>query len=249
VTRFPNIDVPVVSITITQSGAAPSELETQVTKRVEDAVANLTGVKNVISTVTDGRSVTAIEFRLEVNVDRAINDVEDAIAKIRADLPRGVDEPVVEGQARFVHRAAPRGEDARPGDGEAVGPHPERAHERHVLAPPPALDPAVFAEIASEIGEEGARQVLTTFLADSPARIDRLREGAATGRTLAVEHEAHTLKGAAGTLGLLRLADLARRLEEEARAGRTGDFDALVTALSAALDELSGTFDQRDAAA
>jgi multidrug efflux pump subunit AcrB len=114
VTRFPNIDVPVVSITITQSGAAPSELETQVTKRVEDAVANLTGVKNVISTVTDGRSVTAIEFRLEVNVDRAINDVKDAIAKIRADLPRGVDEPVVEridveGQAIVTYTAAAPG--------------------------------------------------------------------------------------------------------------------------------------------
>ncbi len=96
VTRFPNIDVPVVSVTVTQSGAAPSELETQVTKKVEDAVANLTGVKHVISTITDGRSVTAIEFRLEVDTDRAVNDVKDAVAKIRADLPRGIDEPVTE---------------------------------------------------------------------------------------------------------------------------------------------------------
>jgi hydrophobe/amphiphile efflux-1 (HAE1) family protein len=96
VTRFPNIDVPVISVTVTQSGAAPSELETQVTRRIEDAVANLTGVKNVISTVTDGQSLTAIEFRLEVNTDRALNDVKDAIAKIRAELPRSIDEPVVE---------------------------------------------------------------------------------------------------------------------------------------------------------
>jgi len=96
VTRFPNIDVPVVAVTITQQGAAPSELETQVTRRVEDAVANLPGVKNVISTVTDGQSVTAIEFRLEINTDRAVNDVKDAIARIRADLPRTIDEPVVE---------------------------------------------------------------------------------------------------------------------------------------------------------
>jgi multidrug efflux pump subunit AcrB len=96
VTRFPNLDIPVVAVTVTQIGAAPSELETQVTKRVEDAVANLAGVKNLISTVTDGQSVTAIEFRLEVNVDRAVNDVKDAIAKIRAELPRAIDEPVVE---------------------------------------------------------------------------------------------------------------------------------------------------------
>ncbi|UEM01600.1 efflux RND transporter permease subunit [Skermanella rosea] len=96
ITRFPNIDVPVVSITVTQSGAAPSELESQVTKQVEDAVANITGVKHVTSTITDGTSTTAIEFRLEVDTDRAVNDVKDAIAKIRADLPRTIDEPIIE---------------------------------------------------------------------------------------------------------------------------------------------------------
>ena len=104
VTRFPNIDVPVVSVAISQSGAAPAELETQVTKIVEDAVANITGVKHVLSTLTDGLSTTAIEFRLEVDTDRAVNDVKDAIEKVRQDLPRTIDEPVVqridvEGQA------------------------------------------------------------------------------------------------------------------------------------------------------
>ena len=96
VTRFPNIDVPVISVTITQSGAAPAELETQVTKQVEDALANITGVKKLLSTLTDGASVTAIEFRLEVNQDRALNDVRDAIANIRTDLPRNIDEPVIQ---------------------------------------------------------------------------------------------------------------------------------------------------------
>ncbi|KPF71140.1 ABC transporter permease [Bosea sp. AAP35] len=96
VTRFPNIDVPLVSVTITQSGAAPSELESQVSKRVEDAVANITGVKHVMSTLTDGQSSTVIEFRLETNTDRAVNDVKDAIAKVRADLPRTIDEPIIQ---------------------------------------------------------------------------------------------------------------------------------------------------------
>jgi HAE1 family hydrophobic/amphiphilic exporter-1 len=111
ITRFPNIDVPVISVTVTQSGASPSELEAQVTKRVEDAVANLTGVKHVVSTVTDGSSVTAIEFRLEVDTDRALNDVKDAVAKIRQDLPRGIDEPItqridVAGQSILTYAAA-----------------------------------------------------------------------------------------------------------------------------------------------
>ncbi len=96
VTRFPNIDIPLIAITITQSGSAPAELETQVTKRVEDSVANINGVKHVVSTITDGNSLTAIEFRLDVNTDRALNDVKDAVAKIRADLPRTIDEPIIE---------------------------------------------------------------------------------------------------------------------------------------------------------
>ena len=114
VTRFPNIDVPLVSVTITQSGAAPAELESQVSKRVEDAVANITGVKHVVSTLTDGSSQTLIEFRLETNTDRAVNDVKDAVAKIRADLPRTIDEPViqridVEGQSILTYGASSAG--------------------------------------------------------------------------------------------------------------------------------------------
>jgi hydrophobe/amphiphile efflux-1 (HAE1) family protein len=95
VTRFPNIDVPVVQARIYQSGAAPSELETQVTKRVEDAIAGINGVKHVTSAVTEGSSVTTVEFRLEVDPDRALNDVKDAVQRIRTDLPRTIEEPVV----------------------------------------------------------------------------------------------------------------------------------------------------------
>ena len=95
ITRFPNIDIPIVSVTVTQAGAAPSELQTQVTKWVEDAVAGVKGVKHITSAITEGTSATSIEFRLEVNTDRAVNDVKDAIAKIRMNLPRTIDEPII----------------------------------------------------------------------------------------------------------------------------------------------------------
>ena len=95
VTRFPNIDVPVIQARIYQSGAAPSELETQVTKRVEDAIAGVNGVKHITSAVTEGSSVTTVEFRLEIDPDRALNDVKDAVQRIRTDLPRTIEEPVV----------------------------------------------------------------------------------------------------------------------------------------------------------
>ena len=96
ITRFPNIDIPIVQVLITQSGAAPSELESQVTKKVEDAVASINGVWHVISTDTDGSSSTIVQFYVgSVDVDRALNDVKDKIAKIRGDLPRTIDEPIV----------------------------------------------------------------------------------------------------------------------------------------------------------
>ena len=104
ITQFPNIDVPIIAVSVAQSGATPVELETQVTKRIEDAVAGITGVKHINSTVADGSSTTAIEFRLEVKTDKALQDVKDAVTKVRSDLPSGVDEPIiqsidVEGQA------------------------------------------------------------------------------------------------------------------------------------------------------
>jgi multidrug efflux pump subunit AcrB len=104
ITRFPNIDVPLVAVTVSQAGASPSELEAQVTKEIEDAVAGITGVKDVTSTVTDGVSTTAVIFRIEVPTDQAVQDVKDAIDRIRGKLPASIDEPIVsridvEGQA------------------------------------------------------------------------------------------------------------------------------------------------------
>ena len=117
ITNSPNIDIPFVDVTITQSGASPAELETQVTKKVEDAVASVTGVKHITSTITDGASSTEIELRLEISSDRALNDVRDAVAKIRTDLPHTIDEPVIErvdfsSQSIRTYAASAPGDDA-----------------------------------------------------------------------------------------------------------------------------------------
>ncbi len=96
VTRLPNADIPVVSVIVTQFGAAPSELEAQVTKTIEDAVSGVEGVHHISSSITDGISVTTIEFRLETNTDRALNDIKDAVTRVRSELPRNVNEPLVQ---------------------------------------------------------------------------------------------------------------------------------------------------------
>ncbi|QKQ75826.1 efflux RND transporter permease subunit [Nostoc sp. TCL240-02] len=92
----PNIDVPTVTIKVTQPGAGPAELESQVTKKIEDAVAGLGNIDFMISTVNDGNSTTTINFVLGTNSDRATNDVRNAIAQIRQDLPQEINDPIVE---------------------------------------------------------------------------------------------------------------------------------------------------------
>ncbi|MEH1934081.1 MAG: efflux RND transporter permease subunit [Nostoc sp.] len=92
----PNIDIPTVLVKVTQPGAGPAELESQVTKKIEDAVAGLGNIDYMISTVSDGNSKTTINFVLGTNSDRATNDVRNAIAQIRQDLPQDINDPIVE---------------------------------------------------------------------------------------------------------------------------------------------------------
>ena len=91
----PDIDFPVAIVVISQPGAAPTELETQVTQRIEAAVRSIQGVDEINSTVTEGNSETVVQLAIGTPIDRAVNDVRDAIAQIRGDLPEGILEPQV----------------------------------------------------------------------------------------------------------------------------------------------------------
>ena len=92
----PSVRFPIITISIGRSGAAPDELENSLTQRVESAVSGLAGVRHVSSEISAGLSTTTVEFQLETDTDRAVNDVRNAIAQIRSDLPAGIDEPLVE---------------------------------------------------------------------------------------------------------------------------------------------------------
>jgi len=96
VNQNPEITFPGVYVQISQPGAAPTELETQVTQKVEAAVRNLEGVEEINSTVSEGSSGTFVQFSIETPVDRATTDVRDAIAQIRGSLPEGIIEPQVQ---------------------------------------------------------------------------------------------------------------------------------------------------------
>jgi multidrug efflux pump subunit AcrB len=95
VNRNPDIDFPAASVTVVQPGAAPDEMETQVTQRVESAIRGVNGVDEIDSTVSEGASSTFVQFKIGTPTDRAVNDVRNAIAQIRSNLPEGILEPQV----------------------------------------------------------------------------------------------------------------------------------------------------------
>ncbi|MEO8366906.1 MAG: efflux RND transporter permease subunit [Pseudoxanthomonas sp.] len=95
VARFPDVAFPMTTVTITQPGASPSQLETEVTRRVEDSVATIPNIKRVISSVSEGVSTTTIEFVLDTDLATALDDTRDAVTRIRTDLPQDIQEPVV----------------------------------------------------------------------------------------------------------------------------------------------------------
>ena len=95
VNNAPDIDFPAAIVTVVQPGAAPNEMETQVTQRIESAVRGITGVDEINSTVTEGNSQTFVSFELGTPTDRAVNDVRNAVAQIRSNLPDGILEPQV----------------------------------------------------------------------------------------------------------------------------------------------------------
>ncbi|WP_374525289.1 efflux RND transporter permease subunit [Sphingopyxis sp.] len=91
----PDVEFPAVQVIVVQPGAAPSELETQVTQRVEAAVRAVSGVDELSSYVSEGNSRTMVQFAIGTPIDRAYNDVNQAVQQIRSDLPDGILEPQV----------------------------------------------------------------------------------------------------------------------------------------------------------
>ncbi len=92
---FPDIELPIVTVSAQLSGTAPAQLETEVARKIEDSVATLQGVKNIYAKVLDGQVTVTVEFVLEKQIAEAVNDVRDAVARVRADLPAELRDPSV----------------------------------------------------------------------------------------------------------------------------------------------------------
>ena len=104
VNLFPDIQFPIVTVTTAYPGASPSEVETQVTEHLEDALVSLAGVKNITSYSRDSVSVIVVEFELDADIMESATLVRERVAQTRRDLPREIEDPTV---ARVDVGAAP----------------------------------------------------------------------------------------------------------------------------------------------
>jgi multidrug efflux pump subunit AcrB len=91
----PDVELPAVIVTVPYPGVPPSQLESEVTRKIEDAVSSVVGIEHTRSTVNEGVSTTFIEFQFERNIMEAVDDVRDAVTRIRSDLPADAREPII----------------------------------------------------------------------------------------------------------------------------------------------------------
>lgn len=95
VQSFPDIDIPTVTVTAALPGASPSQLETEVARRIENALATLQGVKHIKTSLREGEVSISVEFRLDKPTQEAVDGVRDAVSRVRSDLPAGLRDPVI----------------------------------------------------------------------------------------------------------------------------------------------------------
>ncbi|MFN3451929.1 MAG: efflux RND transporter permease subunit [Sphingorhabdus sp.] len=91
----PDIEFPVVVVSISQPGAAPTEITTQITQKVESAIRSVQGVRNIDATSSEGNTTVSAEFEIGDDINAAVSEVKNAVDQIRSDLPDGILEPQI----------------------------------------------------------------------------------------------------------------------------------------------------------
>lgn len=92
---FPDIELPVITVVASLEGAAPTQLETEVARKIEEQVSSLSGLKHITTTVSDGSATIAAEFEIEKDIETALSEVRNAVDSIKADLPANMNDPIV----------------------------------------------------------------------------------------------------------------------------------------------------------
>jgi multidrug efflux pump subunit AcrB len=185
VQNFPDFDLPMVTVTASLPGASPSQMETEVARKIENALATVQGLKHIYTTLRDGSAVMMVEFRLEKPTQEAVDDVRDAVARVRSDLPPDLRDPVIQkvdlaGLPILTYTlSSPRMDD------EALSWFVDNQVAKRMLAVPGVGAVARVGGVTRELRVEldAARLLaLNTTAADISRRLRQMQQEAAGGR-------------------------------------------------------------------
>ena len=95
VQNFPDVDLPIITVVASLPGTSPAQMETDVVRKLENAMATMKGLRHLHSTVQDGVATVSAEFSLEKPPQEALDDTRAAVTRVRADLPATLRDPII----------------------------------------------------------------------------------------------------------------------------------------------------------
>lgn len=209
INQLPNLEFPGFSVSIAQPGAAPAEMETQITQRVEAALTSVEGVKRVTSTISQGSSQTMVELHLNADLARAVEDARDALSRVRSELPADMQEPAIQ---RLDVASEPIGYFAVDGKGMSEADLSwfiDNDLARDLLAVPGVSQVRRLGGVDREVRVELDPQILLGFgiTADEVSRQLRASNVDLPGGRAEVGGQAQTLRTLGGAETVAQLAD------------------------------------------
>ncbi|MBL8521679.1 MAG: efflux RND transporter permease subunit [Betaproteobacteria bacterium] len=183
---FPDIELPMVTVSASLPGAAPAQLETEVARKIENSVASLQGVKHIYTNILDGVATITIEFVLEKNASDAANEVRDAVSQVRADLPADLRDPVISkaataGRPIMTYAVSSTGG----GDEEAVSWFIDNTVTKRILNVPGVGKVARLGGVTRELQvilDQGKMSALGVTAADVSQQLKRVQQETPGGR-------------------------------------------------------------------
>jgi HAE1 family hydrophobic/amphiphilic exporter-1 len=233
VNQLPNVDFGGFTVVVAQPGAAPAEMETQITQRIEAALTSVEGVKRVTSTISPGVSQTTVEMESDGDLGRAVDDARDAIQRIRADLPADITEPVVQ---RIDAASQPIGYYAVEGEGmtpQDVSWFIDNDLQRELLAVPGVSAVTRLGGVDREIRVEldPARMLAYGVSADQVNNQLRAINADLPGGQAQVGGQAQSIRTLGGAESIEQLTNL-RVTAADGRTVRLGDLGAVTDSAS-----------------
>lgn len=233
INQLPNVDFGGFTVTVAQGGAAPAEMETQITQRIESALTSVEGVKRVTSTISPGVSQTQVEMDSGSDLGRAVDDARDAINRIRAELPADITEPVI---TRIEAAAQPIGYYAVEGQGmtpQDISWFIDNDLQRELLAVPGVSQVQRMGGVDREIRIEldPARMLAYGISADQINSQLRALNADLPGGQAEVAGQAQSIRTLGGAQSVAELADI-RVTASDGRIVRIGDLGTVTDSAS-----------------